>query len=120
MNVSAFAKRVGISPHTVRYYDSIGLLHGVQRLPNGHRSFGARDVEWIRFVQRLKDTGMPLVQIRRYADLRAQGETTLAARQDLLEAHASWLADRLATQEHHLLKLNEKIAWYRSLSASAD
>lgn len=55
MNVTEFSKRFGLSPHTVSYYDKIGLLDNLYRLPNGHRSFTEKDVTWIEFVQRLKD-----------------------------------------------------------------
>lgn len=119
MNVKDFAGRVGISPHTVRYYESVGLLRDVRRLPNGHRYFSDRDIEWISFVQRLKETGMPLAKIRQYAELRAKGDSTLRVRQSLLEDHARWLEDKLTAQQRHLLTLNEKIDWYRSLKTSA-
>jgi DNA-binding transcriptional MerR regulator len=103
-----------VSSHTIRYYEKIGLLGDVQRLPNGHRYFTDKDVKWIGFVQRLKETGMPLDQIHRYAELRTQGDSTLLARQKLLEAHAHTLKRKLAKQKHHLKKLNQKIAFYQS------
>jgi len=118
MNVTEFARHVGISPHTIRYYEKIGLLNEVRRLPNGHRFFSDTDARWIRFIQRLKATNMPLDQIREYAELRAQGDATLSARQQLLEAHADTLRDNLARQQHHLDKLNEKIAFYQSVISS--
>jgi len=114
MNVREFSKCVGISPHTIRYYEKIGLLRDVQRLPNGHRYFSDKDIQWIGFIQRLKATGMPLDQIHQYAELRAQGDSTLLARQKLLETHAHTLKENLAKQQYHLDKLNEKIAFYQS------
>jgi DNA-binding transcriptional MerR regulator len=118
MNVKEFSKRVGVSPHTVRYYEKIGLLRGIQRLPNGHRCFSEKDIQWISFVQRLKETGMPLEQIHQYAELRSQGDSTLLARQRLLEAHANTLRRKLAKQQGHLDKLSEKIAFYHSAIAN--
>jgi len=114
MNVKEFSKRIGLNPHTVRYYEKMGLLRDVQRLSNGHRYFSDRDIQWIEFIQRLKETGMPLEQIRRYADLRAQGDSTMSARQRLLEAHAEALQESIARQQRHLNKLGEKIAIYQS------
>jgi len=114
MNVVEFSKCVGVSSHTIRYYEKIGLLGDVQRLPNGHRYFTKKDVKWIGFVQRLKETGMPLDQIHQYAELRNQGDSTLLVRQKLLEAHAYTLKRNLAKQKHHLNKLNQKIAFYQS------
>jgi len=114
VNVIEFSKRVGVSAHTIRYYGNIGLLGDVQRLPNGHRYFTEKDIKWIGFVKRLKETGMPLDQIHQYAKQRAQGDSTLLVRQKLLEAHANRLKRNIAQQQHHLDKLNEKIDFYKS------
>ena len=114
MNVSEFSKRIGLSPHTIRYYDKIGLTGKITRLSNGHRSFSEKDVKWIEFVQRLKDTGMPLEKILDYAKLRKKGNGTLSARQNLLANHSDELKRRIVIQTDHLKKLNEKIALYQS------
>ena len=112
MNVKQFAERVGLSAHTIRYYDKIGLFGGVARLDNGHRIFTEQEVGWIAFVQRLKETGMPLNQILVYAALRAKGDGTMLERQKLLEKHAVMLRSTIEQQQQHLEKLNEKIAFY--------
>jgi len=114
MNVTEFSKCVGLSPHTIRYYDKIGLLDDVHRLPNGHRSFSEKDVRWIAFVRRLKDTGMPLEKILEYAALRKKGRSTLQKRQALLVEHSNHLQQQISVQEQHLKKLHEKIELYQS------
>lgn len=114
MNVIEFSRRVGVSPHTIRYYEKIGLLGDIQRLANGHRYFSEKDVKWIEFVQRLKDIGMPLEQIHWYAEMRAQGDSTISARQQLLYRHAQQLKKSIAAQQQHLNRLNDKIALYQS------
>lgn len=114
MTIQEFADRVGLSAHTLRYYEKIGLFRQVPRDASGCRCFGERDLEWAAFVCRLKDTGMPLRDIRTYADLRAQGDATLAARQALLERHAAALEARLRREADHLAALQTKIAHYRA------
>ena len=114
MNVAEFSKRVGLSPHTVRYYDKIGLLDDIHRKSNGHRSFSEKDVTWIEFVQRLKDTGMPLEKILEYASLRKKGNKTLLERKELLAEHSNNLQEQVALQNQHLKKLDEKIQFYQS------
>jgi len=113
LSIGQFAARTGLSADTLRYYEKIGLLRHVARDANGFRVYGPRDLEWVSFVLRLKDTGMPLEDITRYADLREQGETTLAARQALLEAHAARLQARLQRDQEHLDALQAKIELYR-------
>tara|TARA_R110002050_G_scaffold12999_8_gene41862 strand:+ start:683 stop:1054 length:372 start_codon:yes stop_codon:yes gene_type:complete len=114
MNVAEFSKRVGLSPHTVRYYDKIGLLDDIHRQSNGHRSFSEKDITWIEFVQRLKDTGMSLEKILEYASLRKKGNKTLLQRQKLLTEHSNNLQEQIALQNQHLKKLDEKIQFYQS------
>lgn len=114
MNVTTFSKRVGLSPHTVRYYDKIGLLDDIHRRPNGHRTFSEKDVTWIQFVQRLKDTGMPLNKILEYASLRKKGSETLLQRKNLLREHSDYLQDQITLHNQHLEKICEKIELYQS------
>ena len=113
LSIQQFAARTGLSADTLRYYEKIGLLRHVARDASGFRVYGPRDLEWVTFILRLKDTGMPLEDITRYADLREQGETTLAARQALLEAHAARLQARLQRDQEHFDALQAKIKLYR-------
>lgn len=80
LSIGQFAARTGLSADTLRYYEKIGLLRHVARDASGFRVYGPRDLEWIGFILRLKDTGMALDDIIRYADLRECGDTTRAAR----------------------------------------
>ena len=115
MNIAAFAKRCGLSAHTLRYYERIGLLGGVTRQANGHRSFGPRDVEWVEFLQRLRSTGMSIADMLRYAELRGRGDATLAECKAMLERHAEQLAAGLRMQQAHLRAVRQKIAVYDTL-----
>lgn len=113
MNIGQFAERTGLSAHTLRYYEKIGLLRHIARDASGIRIFTERDLEWVGFIKRLKDTGMPIDDILVYADLREAGETTLAARRALLEQHARALQARLDRDRANLAALEHKIAWYK-------
>ena len=73
-----------------------------------------KDVTWIEFVQRLKNTGMPLEKILEYAILRKNGAETLLARQELLLEHSRNIRKHITEQQQHLKKLNEKISLYQS------
>lgn len=113
MNISEFASRSRVSADTLRYYEKIGVLRRIARNASGHRVFDTRDLAWIAFVTRLKDTGMPLAQIREYAQLRHQGAATAARRRALLEDHAAALEQRLARAQDSLSLIRAKIAWYQ-------
>ncbi len=115
MNISAFAAQSGLSAHTLRYYEKIGLLPHIKRNSSGHRAFTLRDLEWVRFVTRLKETGMSLEGILAYARLRAQGDSTLEQRQHILETHRDAMKLRIEREQLHLQALEAKIEHYNSL-----
>ncbi|WP_409421780.1 MerR family transcriptional regulator [Pseudaeromonas sp. ZJS20] len=120
MRIQEFARRTGLSVHTLRYYEQIGLLAPVSRTAAGHRRYGEQELAWVGFIQRLKATGMPLAQIQHYAQLRRAGDTSLTARRQLLEGHALQLTEALAVQQAHLAALEQKIAWYRQQEKDLD
>jgi len=118
LSIGQFAARCGLSADTLRYYEKIGLLRHVARDASGFRVYGPRDLQWIGFILRLKDTGMALDDIIRYAELRECGDTTLAARQALLEQHAARLHERIQRDHQHLDALQAKIALYRQQTSA--
>ncbi|ACO76496.1 transcriptional regulator, MerR family [Azotobacter vinelandii CA] len=115
LTISQLAARFGLSAHTLRYYERIGLLDPVGRDSSGHRVFVEKDLLWIEFLLRLRSTGMPIRRMQRYAELRRQGETTLAARRQLLEEHRQAVARRLDELGRSLAALDGKIDIYRQL-----
>ena len=86
MKIGAFAELTGISAYTLRYYEKKGLLF-VKRDQNGCRNYLAEDREWVQFLCKLKATGMLLRDIKRYAQLRYNGDGTIAERLELLLKH---------------------------------
>jgi len=116
MNIAEFSRRSGLSAHTLRYYEKLGLLTGIQRNNAGHRLYRESDIEWAAFINRLKDTGMPLKDIIRYSTLRAAGEPTMKERQQMLTEHRIRLQQRITEEQQHLKALDKKIAWYEEHS----
>lgn len=114
------AEHSGFSLDTLRYYERIGLLDGIDRAPSGHRRFRDDDLEWLGVLRCLRDTGMPLAQMRRYAELARVGQATLAERLNLLTEHDARVRERIAQMQAQRDHLSQKIDWYRSqLSAPA-
>jgi DNA-binding transcriptional MerR regulator len=77
----------GLSVHTLRYYEKIGLLNKVDRDVNGYRRYTKSDISWINFLIRLRVTAMPVSEMKQFSDLRNQGDTTIRLRLELLENH---------------------------------
>lgn len=114
MNMKEFSSLVGLSSYTLRYYEKIGLLKNIQRNRSGHRVYTSKDLGWIEFVKRLKETAMPLEEILEYALLRESGGDTVLQRQVLLEQHRENLLAHIEKQQSHLIALEEKIKLYNN------
>jgi DNA-binding transcriptional MerR regulator len=112
MKIGELARRSGVSAHTLRYYERIGLLPYADRDRAGLRSFDASILVWIAFLGRLKTTGMPIRTMLAYARLRAAGDQTNVQRRELLESHRAWVQAHVADLQASLLVLDSKIAGY--------
>jgi DNA-binding transcriptional MerR regulator len=112
VKISEFAEKSAVSADTVRYYERIGLLPRAGRNASGHRDYGADDLVWMAFLQRLRKTGMSIQNMVRYADLRAEGADTLSARRDMLLDHRKAVRAQLAELRGSLAALDRKIEIY--------
>lgn len=112
MKIGELAKRSGLSVHTIRYYERIGLLPVADRDGAGHRDYDPAILTWVGFLDRLKATEMPIRDMVRYAELRAEGDQTLAARRQMLELHRVRVRTRVADLTDCLSVLDTKIGTY--------
>lgn len=113
LTISDAARASGVSAHTLRYYERVGLLDPVDRAGSGHRRYAEQDLERIEFLTKLRSTGMPIRQIREYADLIRRGDDTHEARLALLAQHREAVRERLAETERNLDLIDWKINYYR-------
>ena len=97
LSIAEAAEQTGLTAHTLRYYERDGLLlHSVERAPSGHRRYTDDDLRWIQMVTRLRATGMPIRDVRRYAALVRDGVGNEAERLGLLLAHRELVERQLA------------------------
>lgn len=75
---------LGMPASTIRFYEKNGLVPNMQRTGSGIRLFGEEDLEWMRFVERLKASGMPIKEIRAFIELYQQGDSTIEERRHIL------------------------------------
>jgi DNA-binding transcriptional MerR regulator len=110
--VSEAAEQVGLTAYTLRWYEQEGLVAPVGRDSAGRRRYTQQDVDWLLLLTRLRRTGMPVRDMRRYADLARQGDHTIGARRALFKAHRDRVLARMAELEEDLKVLNYKIEVY--------
>ena len=112
LSVGEAAERVGLSAHTLRWYEQEGLVAPVGRDSAGRRRYTQQDVDWLVLLTRLRRTGMPVRDMRRYAELAREGDATIGARRRLFERHRDRVLGRIAELEEDLKVLNYKIDLY--------
>jgi DNA-binding transcriptional MerR regulator len=112
LTIGEVAGTIGVSTHTLRYYEQAGLIRAVGRTQAGHRLYSPADLDWLRFVMRLKATGMPIAGMQAFAALRAEGQPTVGERRDTLVAHRDAVLARIAELQNNLGTITDKIAYY--------
>jgi DNA-binding transcriptional MerR regulator len=110
--ISEVAQHTGLSVHTLRWYERIGLMPHVDRSHTGQRRYRNRDLEWLVFVNKLRLTGMAVADMVRYADLVRQGDHTYAERRALLTATREDVLRRIDELRGTVTVLDFKIDMY--------
>jgi DNA-binding transcriptional MerR regulator len=112
---SEAVRRSGLSLDTLRYYERIGLLDRVKRDQSGHRRFDEHDLAWLRVLVCLRETGMPIARMCRYAELVRRGEETIAERVALLAEHDARVDEQIETLRAQQTHIQQKLAAYRKM-----
>ena len=112
------AKKINVPPSTLRYYDKEGLLPNVARSSGGRRMFQDRDLEWLSVLTCLKETGMPIREIKRFLDLGEQGDGAIAPRLELIRRQRQSVLDQIAQLQQALHTLDYK-QWYYQTALEA-
>ena len=111
------AKQAGISIHTLHYYEREGLLQ-VGRSSSGHRRYSSSDIEWIGILTCLRQTGMPIRTMRRFATLVQQDSNNIPERIEILKTHRLEVLTNLAALKHNLEHVEKKIDYYEKVLAT--
>lgn len=114
--IQQVCRETGLTAHTLRYYERIGLISDIARDAGGRRRYTRADMEWLRFLMRLRDTGMPIADMLHYAELRRQGESTHAERGELMARHLAALQSRIAHLQELATYVAAKVQWYHDMA----
>ncbi|WP_131737031.1 MerR family transcriptional regulator [Actinomadura roseirufa] len=111
MTIAQVADLLDMSPHTLRYYERIGLVE-VARDAGGHRSYDAAAVRRLVFVARMRLSGMAMRDLQHYLRLADEGDDTVPERLDLLLEHRDTIRRQLRELTLSLAATEYKIATY--------
>ncbi len=97
LRVGTLARQAGVSPRTVRYYESLGLPPPAPRSPNGYRCFRPEDLDRLRFIQRAKALGLTLAEIKQLLAVAEEDRCLLtqAELRNLLERKIAACTERI-------------------------
>lgn len=112
LSIAEAADRTGVTAHTLRYYERIGLLDGVARDAAGHRLYTAADMRRIVFLTRMRMTGMPIRELQRYVELANGGQPTEPERLAMLKAHRDAVRRQIEALRFALETIDFKIVAY--------
>ena len=120
LTIQQAAAATGLTVHTLRYYERIGLIDPIPRKDNKHRIYREEDILWIAFLLKLRSTGLPIQKMLRYAELRRLGNQreSVSERKALLEQHTLSLETTLAELQGNLTVMYQKIAMYGDIETT--
>lgn len=116
-DIATTASHLGVNPHTLRYYERIGLVY-VPRDGAGYRRYDAAAVRRLVFLARMRTSGMSISDLRHYVDLVDEGRDTVAERRDMLLEHRDTLRSQIAQLQLALAATEYKIATYQEAPRS--
>ncbi|MBR3152104.1 MAG: MerR family transcriptional regulator [Clostridia bacterium] len=108
--IGEVAEMMGVTPSTLRYYDQEGLLPEVNRV-NGIRVFEDKDFAWLRILNCLKNTNMPIKKIKEYVELAKQGDSTLESRANIIKEQKENILEQIEQFKYYLKEIEYK-EWY--------
>lgn len=114
--VGEAAEMVGLTAHTLRWYEQEGLVEPVGRDSAGHRRYSDDDIGWLRLLIRLRTTGMPVREMRRYAEMVRAGDSSLNDRLQLFVEHRERVLARIEELQQDLAMLDLKISVYGEMA----
>ena len=112
MTIKEVCEKYGITADTLRYYEKVGVIPAVKRSKGGIREYDDEAVGWVENAICMRSAGVPVEMLIEYVRLFQEGDGTLRARKELLEAARAEVAAQLKKYQDTLKRLDYKISRY--------
>lgn len=114
-SIGELAELTNLSVHTLRWYETQGLFpRPVPRTSGGRRAYDQETIGWLSLLTRLRESGMPVAEMAKYADLVRAGAGNERERIALMEAHAQALDAQIRELIACREVIDHKIDLYRT------
>jgi DNA-binding transcriptional MerR regulator len=117
-SIQIMASRCGMTAHTLRYYERVGLIQPVRRGQGGQRRYSDQDEEWLKFLKSMRATHMSIREMRRYAALREGGNNRVDEQRKILENHRVSLETRIVDLQNARALLTHRIEQFSKLNGT--
>jgi DNA-binding transcriptional MerR regulator len=118
LTIQEMARQSGLSEHTLRYYERIGLLTPIPRdHSSGHRRYSADMAVIVESLSCLRGTGMSLEDIRRFLHLRQRGNLAAREQKALFAAHLAAVTEEIEQMKVRMEYLADKVAYWTAVEA---
>ncbi|WP_170075817.1 MerR family transcriptional regulator [Paraclostridium dentum] len=119
-SIAQAAKKMNLTTYTLRYYDREGLLSNVKRDKSGKRIFTKDDMEMLSLICCLKNTGMPIKEIKQFIDWQNEGNNTLHDRNNMLGNHKEDILNQIENLKRYLRLIDRKLDYYHDACEAYD
>ncbi|MBE7679898.1 MerR family transcriptional regulator [Paenibacillus sp. P13VS] len=117
-SISEVAKELNLTVYTLRYYDKEGLMPFVERTPSGVRKFKESDIDFLKIIQCLKLTGMPIKDIKDFIEWCSEGDSTLQERYDMFIERKASVQAQMEELRKTMEVIEHKCAYYKTAIAA--
>ena len=120
MMIAEVSEKLDVSQDTLRYYERIGLIPGVNRKKSGIRDYTEEDCRWVEFIKCMRNAGLPIEVLIDYVKLFQQGDKTIEARKELLIEQRRQLLEKMEDMKKTIERLDYKIERYEQAVVPAE
>ncbi|SMC16668.1 transcriptional regulator, MerR family [Clostridium acidisoli DSM 12555] len=113
--ISEVANITKLKAHTLRYYESIGLIKDIKRDSSGKRIYSEQDLKWLEVINRLRATGMNINKMKKYASLRHMGDETVTERKNIMKEHLTSIERKIEELQEAREYVAKKIEIYTKM-----
>jgi len=110
--IKEVSEMTGVSTYTLRYYEKEGIIPPIGRDEAGRRYYTNDNLAWIELVTCLKETNMPVIEIKEIVRLSQIGDQTIDDRKVILQTHKARMLDQIKSLENGITKVDKKLDFY--------
>lgn len=116
--IKQVAEKMGVTVPTLRYYDKEGLMPFIEKKANGTRVFKDDDFKGLEIISCMKNSGMPIKDIKRYMDMCMEGDGTLKERLEVFLERKETVRQQIE-ELNSIMELIEHKIWYYETAIEA-